>query len=458
MIKSVLTKNISRTASVGGMLVFALFFATPAQATRHTEEYAGDSDSDSDSASSSQEGPDWSDAETLGDKEEDEVVDDDTAEVDTESTTDYTKSRKGVKINGDLRPIYDYFEVDTRDGETIYGDVFGVRARIRADYSLVEGVHVGARLAGLCFTDDGCDGDFEFDVASPAVNGLERGQYTFDELYLHWFRPRGSLAFGRLQTRFVLRSGVYAKSLDRNDSNNVNVTWTDGFQGVFRAQNGWNTSFILQRNASDGTGSIRRGQLDFDDSAARNTYFLAVENIDSWGIIVQRGLDISYLPSSLLEDGTVDGNREDYWGVVGRLAARWPNRREGMRFRGGVEVGYAPNVPTAEGANLASSVDQAAWDVVANIMDFAPDHSIGLNYSRTGAGWMLSPQFRPNEKLFEVRYQWRPDWFPLTEVRFRWREELEQQIGFENKQDVFDLYLRVTWEFTIKDRHTSWFD
>jgi hypothetical protein len=100
----------------------------------------------------------------------------------------------------------------------------------------------------------------------------------------------------------------------------------------------------------------------------------------------------------------------------------------------------------------------ATWDVVANIMDFAPDHSIGLNYSRTGAGWMLSPQFRPNEKLFEVRYQWGPDWFPLTEVRFRWREELEQQIGFENKQDVFDLYLRVTWEFTIKDRHTSWFD
>ncbi|MGI9309050.1 MAG: hypothetical protein ACR2P6_07300 [Gammaproteobacteria bacterium] len=441
------------------MLCLSVLCASPANATRHTQEYADEGVVTGDEA------VDWSDAATVGEIEaEQEVeVDDDTAEVDTETTADFVRSRRGWKIDGDLRPIYDNFEIEERDGDVFEDDVFGFRARVQADWGITEGVHLGARLAGTCFTEDNCDPEWVMDVASPAVNGLEGGQITFDELYLHWFRPRGSLAFGRLQTRFVLRSGVYAKPLDRNDSNNVNVTWTDGFQGMFRAQNGWNSSFILQRNASDGTGSIRRGQLDFEDQAARNTYFLGFENIESWGLIVQRGFDISYLPSSLLEDGLPEegearGNTEDYWGLVGRLAMRWPNRPDGMRFRGGMELAYAPNVPTAEGANLESSVDGLAWDVVASLMDFYPDHSIGLNYGQTGAGWMLSPQFRPNEELIEIRYQWRPDWFPLVEVRFRWRNELEQQVGTAQKRDVFDLYARLTWEFTIKDRRTSWFE
>ena len=124
--------------------------------------------------------------------------------------------------------------------------------------------------------------EFVMEQASSAVNGLKGGQFTFDELYLHWFRTeQGAFAFGRLQTRFVLRGGVYAKSLDRNDSNNVNVTWTDGFHGSYRAENGWHSHLIVQRNAAEGTGSIRRGQLDFDDSKARNTYFLGFENTRS---------------------------------------------------------------------------------------------------------------------------------------------------------------------------------
>jgi hypothetical protein len=429
----------------------------PAQATQHTEEY---SENQSDT---SQQVPDWSDAGTLDEEEEEEEeeeveVDDDTANVDTETTADLVRSRKGWKFNSDLRAIYDRFKADTNDGDTIDEDAFGLRARVQADWGVAEGVHLGARLAALCFTGDNCDPDWVMDVASPATNGLEGGQLTMDELYLHWFRPRGSLAIGRLQTRFVLRSGVYAKSLDRNDSNNVNVTWTDGVQGMFRAQNGWNSSFILQRNASDGTGSIRHGQLNFDDRAARNTYFLGFENLKSWGIIAQRGLDISYLPSSLLVDGTVDGNREDYWGVVSRLAVRWPNRSKGVRFRGGTEIGYAPNVPTAEGANLVDSADGLAWDVVASIMDFYPDHSIGLNYGQTGAGWLLSPQFLPNEELFEIRYQWRPDWFPLVEVRFRWRKPLEQRVDVFQRGTVLDMYARLTWEFTLKERGTNWSD
>ena len=195
----------------------------------------------------------------LADETSNQEIDNDTPDIETETTVDYTEALAGLKIDGDIRPIYDDFTIDDRDGASLSEDTFGFRARLRADIGLTEKFHVGARLATRCFT-VACDPGFVFQRASPQANGLSGGQVTFDEVYLHWFRTEGgSFAFGRLQTRFVLRGGVYAKSLDRNDSNNVNVTWTDGMQATYRAQNGWNSSFVLQRNARDGTGSIRRG-------------------------------------------------------------------------------------------------------------------------------------------------------------------------------------------------------
>jgi len=378
--------------------------------------------------------------------------DDDTPDVETETTVDYTEAKAGLKSDGDLRPIYDYFDVESRDGSSLNDDVLGFRLRLRADWGITETVHVGARLAGRCFTDN-CDPEFILESVTPARNGLKGGQFTFDELYLHWFRTeRGSFAVGRLQTRFVLRGGVYAKSLDRNNSNNTNINWTDGMQATYRAANGWNSSFVLERNARDGTGSIRRGPLDFDDSKARNTFFTGFENIQNWGLIVQRGFDVSYLPNSLLKDGNLNGRREDYWGLVGRLAVRWPQRSEGIRLRVGTEIGFAPETPTAAAVNLDKDADGLAWDVVASIIDFRPGHSIGVNYARTGAGWLLSPQFRSNEELFEIRYMWRPVGLPFLEARVRWREDLEQQIGTPQKREEFDMYIRLTWQFTMKGR------
>ena len=84
-------------------------------------------------------------------------------------------------------------------------------------------------------------------------------------------------------------------------------------------------------------------------------------------------------------------------------------------------------------------------------MDFQPGHSIGVKYARAGAGWLLSPQFRPNEELFEIRYMWRPAGLPFVEIRVRWREDLEP-IGTLQKREEFDMYIRLTWAFTIKTR------
>ena len=376
--------------------------------------------------------------------------DDDTPEIETETTVDYTQAKTGLKFDGDLRLFFNYFDREGRDGVGVSDDVLGFRQRIRVDWGITDEVHVGARLAGSCFTND-CNLDFVFETASPDSSGLKPGQFTFDELYLHWFRTeRGSFALGRLQTRFVLRGGVYAKSLDRNNSNNTNINWTDGFQATYRAANGWNSSIVLERNTRDGSGSIRRTRLDFDDSDARTSYFTGFENIKNWGPIVQRGFDVSYLPSSLLADQS--GSREDYWGFVGRIVARWPQRSEGMRFRVGTEIGFAPETPVAAAVNLEDDADGLAWDIVASVIDFRKNHSIGLNYARTGAGWLLSPQFRPNEELIEVRYMWRPEGLPFLEARFRRREDLDRETGSRQKRKEFDMFIRLTWDFTLKGR------
>ena len=106
------------------------------------------------------------------------------------------------------------------------------------------------------------------------------------------------------------------------------------------------------------------------------------------------------MPDSLLKDGTRDGRIEDYWGVVGRLAARWPQDGEGLAFLAAGEVGYAPETPTAKAVDLdqAGDVSGLAWNVVASLMNIRPGHSLGLNYGRIDAGWLLSPQFQENEE------------------------------------------------------------
>jgi hypothetical protein len=375
-------------------------------------------------------------------------VEDDTPEIDSESSIDDVSVGKGFGLKGDIRPILLADQEGDRDGEANREGSLGARMRLQFTWGITEKVRIVGRLAGLCFTND-CDLDFVLDSSSG--NGLDGGQFTLDELFVHWFRrERFDVAFGRLQTRFVLRGGVFPKSLDRNDSNNVNVTWTDGLQATYRAQNGWSSNLVVQLNSEEGSGSIRRGSLDFGVSDAKTTYFFAAENLQSVGPVVQRTFDVSYLPNSLLDDA--DGSRRDYWGLVGRVAVRWPQRSEGPRLRAGMELGYAPVTPTKEAVGLPGPghVDGLAWDVVISAMDFAPGHNIGLNYGRTGAAWFLSPQFRPNEELIEIRYQWRPERFPLTEARIRRREDLEQLVGASRKRVTWDFYARMTWQFEIK--------
>lgn len=375
----------------------------------------------------------------------------DEVEIDVEGSIDDAEKRRGIGVNGDLRTGYAFAGDDFRDvtlGET---DTLRARWRIRSSLGIADNLRGVIRLAGTCST-EACDPDFVLQPHTPTLTSLDDGQITIDSLLLHWFQSdRFDVAVGRMDTKFVARGGVFSKSLDRNNNNNLRINWTDGIHGTFKARNGWESHMIVQHNSEDGPGSVSRAPLDFSSSDSRVSYFLGFENLQSKRKLIQRGLDITYMPSSLLVDGRVGGAVEDYWGFVARTASRWPVRSESWRMRLSSEVGYAPNTPTkaASGIIGAGKADGLAWNVTVSVMDFVANHSIGINFAMTEAGWLLSPQYRDNERLWEIRYVWRPTARLTLDVRGRWRDELRQRIIDIPDRDRFDFYARFTWSFEL---------
>lgn len=372
-------------------------------------------------------------------------LDDSTSSIDVRNILD------GFRLTADVRAGYSSSSVDERDGESQTDDVFRARWRLRNEFGVTPYLRAVGRVSGLCSSDE-CSPNLVFDDHIPTTSGMADGDITIDEAYLQWFRlDRFDLALGRMQTKFVARGGVFAKSLDRNDSNNTNVNWTDGLHTTFRGRNGWVPHLILQHNSSDGPTNVRRGPLDFSDSSARITYFFALESLKRTPLFLQRGLDISYLPKSLLKDGDLSGRREDYYGVVIRSSNRWPERDDGIRLRVAAELGYAPETQTLAAAKLAGEgdTDGLAWNVVLSLLEFVPNHSIGINYGEVGAGWLLSPQFRQNEALTEVRYQWRKTKSLALDFRIRKRKELEKLAFADRERAEIDYFIRFTWGGTI---------
>ena len=311
-------------------------------------------------------------------------------------------------------------------------------------------------MAGLCSTSE-CEPDFVLQSYIPTDAGMKDGQITIDELFLQRFRSdRFNVAIGRMQVKSVARGGVFSKSLDQNDSNNLRVNWTDGLHSTFKAKNGWESHIVLQYNSEDGPSTVRRSPLDFSDDGSRVSYLFGFENLQAKRLLVQRAIDINYFPSALLINGQADGPLEDYLAIVARAAARWPVRSESWRIRLSGEVGYAPETPTktATGVTGTGDADGLAWNITASVIDFMPHHSIGINYAQTGAGWLVSPEYKNNQSLIEIRYMWRPTDHLTLDIRGRWRDDLKQRLIEDPDRDRLDFFIRFTWSFDIKRSQT----
>lgn len=352
-------------------------------------------------------------------------------------------------FSGDVRGGFFSADRDDRDGSQDTTDEFRLRLRLGVGVELTDTLSAKARVAGRYSTDERNHNHFEFFSSIPGDDGLRRGDSTIDELYVNYHpNKQWQVRAGRMQTKFELE-GVAKKSLDRNNSPNTDITWTDGVHAQYKLENGWNVHGIVQYNPQAGATEVRRSPLDFTEDGSRVSYFVAMENKQPWGPVVQRGIDVTYLPDALHVDGNVAGRIDDYWAVVGRLAALWPAGNSGMKFMLAGELGYAPNRPAALAVSTDTSgrADGLAGQLTFNFIDIVPKHSVGLVLGRAGDGYLLSPDFRSNTNLVEARYQWKIAKKQSFEARLRHREDIERRNGAaEDRVDV-DYYLRYTYKF-----------
>lgn len=361
-----------------------------------------------------------------------------------------TPNTEPYSVLGDVRAGFFSLHRDDRDGTVSDKEEWRLRLRAGVQANISQSLSARARFAGRYTTHEN-SGDPEFDITpviTPGSDGLKMAQSTLDEIWLNFAQGSWNLRAGRMQTKMEL-AGVAKKSLDRNDSPNTDINWTDGLYVTHKGSDGWKTHAIVQYNPESGATQVRRKPLSFEDSGSRVSYFFAYEKNDKKAFIVQRAVDITYLPSALQSDGTAAGSIDDYLAFVGRLAAQWPMGNSGMKFLLAGELGYAPNTPSNSTLNLGTTGDAGgtAGQVTFNFIDIVPQHSLGVVLGKVDGGWLLSPDFKNNQYLIETRYRWNLAKKQRIEVRARYRTDIKQRIDKTEKREDQDIYARYTLKF-----------
>ncbi len=354
----------------------------------------------------------------------------------------------GLDLIGDLRGGYYLSKREERDGSREDTDQFIGRIRGGLNWKPSEQLSGTVRLAGRYSTRNNHP-HFEFFESIPDTDGLRAGDSTVDELFLTYTpSSRWEVSIGRLQTAFEL-AGVAGGSLDRSDSPDVDITWTDGAHVRYLTETGWNWHLILQRNAAEGPTNVRLPPLTFEDSRSRVSYFAALESIEPYGAIVQRTLDINYLPGTLRTGGGSQDRAEDYLAFVGRLAAQWATGPGDAKLLLGTELGYAPKTPDTAiiGTGTSGRAGGFAWQLQLSILDLFPRHSFAVQYGRADPGWLISPDFRNNEVLREFRYEWKIDERQTFTARVRRRDEMNILVDAARKRQDEDFFLRYAYKF-----------
>jgi hypothetical protein len=148
---------------------------------------------------------------------------------------------------------------------------------------------------------------------APSRTGTEFGDVTLDEAYIGYTAADDGmrLRVGRFQTQFAL-PGVPSKGLDRNDSPNIDVNWTDGVHLDLPVAGDWRGHLIAEHRHRRGSGGVTRAPLDFSDSDSRVSMFAGLQNTKPWGPVDHRMLSLSWMPASLASEGLASPVREDY--------------------------------------------------------------------------------------------------------------------------------------------------
>jgi len=338
-------------------------------------------------------------------------------------------------LGGDLRVAVLANERVAGNGARSDDDALRSRLRLALAGKPTETLSVGVRIAGRHGSDqDGSDA--YLDWSAPTRTGAALGDTTLDEAWLQW-SPAGqgwSLRLGRFQHSAPLAT-LTGKSIGQNDSPNLDVNWTDGVRFQRDATLGGTLTLLLRYMDADGPGSVYRAPLDFDAGGARVAGFVGWDSRKAIGPLVQRAIGLDLMPRAL-PDGT--GSR-NYAQLSTRAVAAWPLGEGGMRWLLGGELSYADPSPSGDG--------RVAWQLEADIEGAQKKHMAGIVLGRVPAGFLLSSDFRDNDRLAEFRYRWRVNKQWDIAARWRWRGQLTPPVAGERQRIDRDVYLNATWRF-----------
>ena len=88
-----------------------------------------------------------------------------------------------------------------------------------------------------------------------------------------------------------------------------------------------------------------------------------------------------------------------------------------------------------------------AWQVQLSFLDVFPGHSFSLQHGRAQGGWLISPDFRNNEILYELRYEWKIVENHTLTTRYRQRDEMDMLVGAARARRDEDIFVRYTLSF-----------
>ncbi|MFW5879740.1 MAG: hypothetical protein ACOCUV_02840 [bacterium] len=353
-----------------------------------------------------------------------------------------------LKPYGSVRTGYFTKKNDGRDGNISSKHEGRLRLQLGLKLRVFDNLSLNTRFAGRFST---AQEEFSFvltDHIPPGKDGLKMGSSTIDEFHLD-YKPFDALRIrlGRMQTKFEL-GGVPKKSLDRNDSPNTEINWTDGIHFTYTTKFGMAAHFIAQYNSKSGGSNIFRLPLSFEDPASRVSYYGVLQDVKEGGFFAQRELSATYIPQSI-PDINENNSPKDLFAVATRLAVAPKLGAFATLFIGG-ELGYANR--SANKALLNTGfVDegqggQMAYQVSINLLDMFEKHNIGFIFGNIDDGWLISPDLRSNNYEREIRHQWKITKKLSMENRIRWRSDKEQIVGAQQKRQDVDLYFRFTYK------------
>jgi hypothetical protein len=356
-------------------------------------------------------------------------------------------SEPRIKPYGMIRTGYHTITSDGRDGVVSKSNDMRLRLQLGLKFSLAKNVSINARFAGRFST---AQESFRFIISDhiiPGKDGLLLGESTIDELNFD-YKPFNFLRIkaGRIQTKFEL-GGVPRKSLDRGDSPNTDVNWTDGIHFTFFAKQNWNLHFIAQHNSPNGSSNILRLPLNFEHRASRISYYAVWEGTKKDGFFSQKEISATYIPKSIPRVYPNEINK-DLIALVTRLGTS-PSLGEFANLFIGAEVGYVNNAPNKSLLKTGTIEDgtggKLAYQTSVNLLDVLGKHNIGFVYGNIDDGWLISPDLRSNNIEKEIRHQWKITKKLSMENRIRWRKDKEQHINTLKKREDVDLYFRLTY-------------